>query len=298
MKTMKKVLAVLLTVSMLFALGTVAFAENGPYADEESRASIALVDIMAALNEDEDADTIYVWAKSAEELVDEVAGVTYDEATNTLTIEDIDMPDYALYAFDMGNDFKINVVGENSLAAICAMAFNWTAGLEISGNGKLAVNAKRELDDAPISVLAGLSDGKLVIGSQVTLSIGINDYTYYPAFAVLDTTNKDNAIVINGVADNELHFESEYDKDFEVYAHLAGPADDTLVIAPQTTAPALGDVNGDGKVSIADAKLVLKTVAGLTMLTESQKQVADINNDGKISIVDARGILRIVAYAA
>lgn len=299
MKTMKKVLSVLLTVSMLFALGTVAFAENGPYADEESMASIALVDIISVQDsEEEEPDTKYIWAKSADELIETVSGVSYDEATNTLTIEDVNMPDYCLYAFDMGNDFKVNVVGDNNLAAVCAMAFEWTSGLEICGDGKLALNAERELEDVPLTVLDNGSDSSIAIGSQVTLSIGIYDYVECPAISIIGTTNKNNAIIINGVADNELHFESEYYEDFGIYAHLAGPADDTLVIAPQTTAPALGDVNCDGKVSIADARLVLKTVAGLTMLTEPQKKAADLNNDGKISIVDARLILRTVADAA
>lgn len=295
MKTMKKVLSVLLTVSMLFALVTVAFAENGPYNDPESVAYIALADVITAT---EEPDMKYIWAKNATELVEAVPGVSYDEATNTVTIENVNMPKYAIICTDMGNDFKVNVVGENNLAAVCAMAWDWTAGLEITGNGKLTLNAERTLDDAPVSVYAGLSDGGIVIGNQVTLNIGITDPVELPAFAVLDTTKKTDSIVINGSADKKLLYTSEMiDEETNTYVALAGPEENTLVIAPQTTAPTVGDVNGDGDISIVDAKLVLQSIAGTTLFTAPQKQAADVKADGKISIADAKAILKIIANA-
>ena len=54
----------------------------------------------------------------------------------------------------------------------------------------------------------------------------------------------------------------------------------------------LGDVNGDGKVTAIDARLVLKHSVGETTLSESQQNLADMNCDGKISAIDARIILR------
>ena len=52
-----------------------------------------------------------------------------------------------------------------------------------------------------------------------------------------------------------------------------------------------GDVNGDGKVSAADARLALRAASQLEVLTEAEKYAADINNDGKITAADARAIL-------
>lgn len=57
----------------------------------------------------------------------------------------------------------------------------------------------------------------------------------------------------------------------------------------------LGDVNGDGKISIVDAKAVLQSIAGTKTLTEAQTAAADLNKDGKITIIDAKWILQIVA---
>lgn len=57
----------------------------------------------------------------------------------------------------------------------------------------------------------------------------------------------------------------------------------------------LGDLNFDGKVQTADARLVLRYVAKLDSLTPKQLQVADMDGDGKVSASDARIILRIAA---
>jgi hypothetical protein len=57
----------------------------------------------------------------------------------------------------------------------------------------------------------------------------------------------------------------------------------------------LGDLNFDGKVQAADARLVLRYVAKLDSLTPKQLQVADMDGDGKVSASDARIILRIAA---
>lgn len=57
----------------------------------------------------------------------------------------------------------------------------------------------------------------------------------------------------------------------------------------------LGDINADGKISLLDARLALKTVSGTEELTELQILSADMNEDGKISLIDVRAILRIIS---
>lgn len=59
----------------------------------------------------------------------------------------------------------------------------------------------------------------------------------------------------------------------------------------------LGDINADGKISLLDARLALKTVSGTEELTELQVLSADMNEDGKISLIDVRAILRIISEA-
>ena len=63
----------------------------------------------------------------------------------------------------------------------------------------------------------------------------------------------------------------------------------------------LGDVNLDGKVTAADARLVLRMAAHLEPYPEADSVVfknADVNGNGRITAVDARIILRVVAALA
>lgn len=53
-----------------------------------------------------------------------------------------------------------------------------------------------------------------------------------------------------------------------------------------------GDVNGDGKITAADARQALRASARLENLNDKQTAAADINGDGKVTASDARSILR------
>lgn len=57
----------------------------------------------------------------------------------------------------------------------------------------------------------------------------------------------------------------------------------------------LGDVNGDGVISILDATEIQKYLASLSELNENQIILADFNKDGIISIVDATDIQKYIA---
>ena len=54
----------------------------------------------------------------------------------------------------------------------------------------------------------------------------------------------------------------------------------------------IGDVDGDGKVTATDARLVLRAAVGLELLTGDAFKKADMDKDGKITAADARLILR------
>lgn len=56
-----------------------------------------------------------------------------------------------------------------------------------------------------------------------------------------------------------------------------------------------GDVDGDGKITAADARKALRAASQLETLTAEQKKAADVNNDGKVNAADARKILRQAA---
>ena len=57
----------------------------------------------------------------------------------------------------------------------------------------------------------------------------------------------------------------------------------------------MGDVNGDGKVNVLDAVMVLRHDANIIKLNDSQLKAADVNEDGKVDVLDAVMILRYEA---
>lgn len=64
------------------------------------------------------------------------------------------------------------------------------------------------------------------------------------------------------------------------------PGEDDLLI---------GDLNGDGQVTIFDATIIQRAIAKMDILTNEQIKVADVDGDGDIKIFDATKIQRIVA---
>ncbi len=56
-----------------------------------------------------------------------------------------------------------------------------------------------------------------------------------------------------------------------------------------------GDLDGNGKVSAADARIALRASAKLVTLDAEQTALADVDKNGKISAADARKILRVSA---
>ena len=56
-----------------------------------------------------------------------------------------------------------------------------------------------------------------------------------------------------------------------------------------------GDVNNDGNVTPADARLALRNAVGLDVFTEEQIAAADVNKSGSVDASDARVILRVAA---
>ncbi len=56
-----------------------------------------------------------------------------------------------------------------------------------------------------------------------------------------------------------------------------------------------GDLDGNGTVSTADARIVLQMAAGIIRPTNAQINLADMNTDGVISLADARQVLVVAA---
>lgn len=60
----------------------------------------------------------------------------------------------------------------------------------------------------------------------------------------------------------------------------------------------LGDVDGNGVISVADATLIQKYLAELTVFTDSQVNVADVNGDGAVNVLDATAVQQMLVGSA
>ena len=67
---------------------------------------------------------------------------------------------------------------------------------------------------------------------------------------------------------------------------------DSIVAEPN--AWSLGDVNGDGEITILDATCIQKYIVQLEDFTDKQKEVADVNGDGTIDIMDSTQIQKYI----
>ncbi|MBQ6019073.1 MAG: dockerin type I repeat-containing protein [Clostridia bacterium] len=66
-------------------------------------------------------------------------------------------------------------------------------------------------------------------------------------------------------------------------------------LTASATQYSLGDVTGDGKVTSADARQILRFSARLEYITKICQQAADVNRSGKVNSADARTVLRVAA---
>lgn len=57
----------------------------------------------------------------------------------------------------------------------------------------------------------------------------------------------------------------------------------------------IGDVDGDGKITIMDTSMVQRSIAQYITLTDIQTIAADTDKDGKIAVMDATAIQRFIA---
>ena len=70
------------------------------------------------------------------------------------------------------------------------------------------------------------------------------------------------------------------------------------ILVPQEVIPMLmmmGDVDGNGKVTIIDVTLVQRHIAQVTTVAENKVVCADVDRDGDIDIMDATMIQRFIA---
>lgn len=69
----------------------------------------------------------------------------------------------------------------------------------------------------------------------------------------------------------------------------------TYQISPTPAAPILGDVNGDGEVTVTDATFIQRKIISIPIPFELNDRVADVNGDGEVTVLDVTCLQRWLA---
>ena len=75
-----------------------------------------------------------------------IDGMSYDRQTNTLTLNNYKNKAAGIATNMMGDDFKINLIGDNEIGGIGSYGDAWGGSINICGNGSLVINADRAGD--------------------------------------------------------------------------------------------------------------------------------------------------------
>ncbi|MBO7179230.1 MAG: hypothetical protein J6V78_02710 [Clostridia bacterium] len=210
---MKKVLSVLLATLMFFTLlmPLSVFAENGPAPiDWEEWANVDLesldmtdldVSFVTVIDyENEEMGYVYPDEIAAEAPVT-VKGISYDKATNTLTLNNVRLPYAGIGIAAMGDDFKIKLVGYNEIGTLATASLSWGCSTTLVGNGELVVNKNLAFSEALNLDFTGVETGFFKASSSVALKlcgVGYDEYgvLVYPTVEVTQAPNADFSKVL------------------------------------------------------------------------------------------------------
>ena len=134
-----------------------------------------------------------------------IDGMSYDRESNTLTLNNYKSSTTVIVTNMMGDDFKINLVGDNEIGSIGSYGDAWGGSINISGNGSLVINADKS-DDYGIAFFAEGTNSVLSVADTCNVTI------YSGSKAVVYTSDnltnkpiKDNGTLKENVTYNVSH---------------------------------------------------------------------------------------------
>ena len=99
-----------------------------------------------------------------------IAGMSYDRESNTLTLNDFKNKAAVIVTNMMGDDFKINLIGDNEIGSIGSYGDAWGGSINICGNGSLIINADKA-DDYSVALFAEGTDSVLSVADTCNVTI-------------------------------------------------------------------------------------------------------------------------------
>lgn len=136
MKHFKKLSLMLAVLCMWVGCVMTVQAANGPNTGEYSAAYINIYN-RGGTNTNH---FVYVTGSQKAETV---KGAVYDKKTNTLTLTNYKHPTMSIEANEMGDDFKIKLVGDNQIKSLIVWGYGYGGSVEILGDGTLTINKNK-----------------------------------------------------------------------------------------------------------------------------------------------------------
>lgn len=117
-----------------------------------------------------------------------VEGIYYDRASNTLTIENYNNTKNIIATNMMGDDFKINIKGENHIGELVSYGDGWGGSITLTGNGTLYINENKSYETG-IYMNAENTKSVLTVGPEC------NVYVYSGLNALVSSSNTTSDII-------------------------------------------------------------------------------------------------------
>lgn len=219
---MKKLLSAFLAIILVLTIMSPVsvFAENGPYPYDPENEDILLSEYSTLGLIDALTFDIAVLYPVTEEPGPSGAfeGASYNPETNTLTLNNVKSTTAMLSATEMGDDFKIELIGYNELGGILSQSASRGGSISVIGDGELVLNRMGIFGG--IMIEAGETASKLSVAETVKMKLYYGEDFESPSIYINDSTITDPAelITIGGEISGELPAVSTYIRD--VYEQL------------------------------------------------------------------------------
>ena len=163
-----------------------AKGENGPCdTGDRAFAYISVGNDGDSSNPQGEYKTIY---SASSKDISTVEGISYDRASNTLTIENYNNTKNRIAMNMMGDDFKINIKGENHIGELVSYGDGWGGSITLTGNGTLYINENKSYETA-IYMNAENTKSVLTVGPEC------NVYVYSGLNAIVSSSNTTSDII-------------------------------------------------------------------------------------------------------
>ena len=206
----------------------------------------------------------------------------------------------------------LGLLSNQETVVVTAVEENWgqiqyqgqTGWICLSRDGKDYVRLN-ESDEADELLVTALSADRTIVYSGETVTwtasaMGGDPATYTYSFTIY---RNDEVVYDSGFsAENTVSFQADADGDYQAMVTVVDGENaraefygDEVICVGERDKILSGDADGDGVVTPADARLVLRAAAGIDLLTGSGLAAADFDGDGSVTATDARKILRVAA---